>query len=119
MTTWSLPRLLLIIVHCVFASFLWFSSCIIYVTVLSHYHELPTFTATAFEYMLLGLLREHQNNYPLVLLPRLECVPWSDIWDHKTFNSRANRPLISVFFSGRLGQRTVQWPQPCVSEACA
>jgi hypothetical protein len=30
----------------------------LYVTTLSHYHGLPTFTATAIEYMLSGLLRD-------------------------------------------------------------
>jgi hypothetical protein len=30
----------------------------LYVTALSHYHGLPTFTATAIEYMLSVLLRE-------------------------------------------------------------
>jgi hypothetical protein len=38
-----------------------------YGAVLSHYHELPTYTATAIEDMLSGLLCD-QNNYPLVPL---------------------------------------------------
>jgi hypothetical protein len=49
------------------------------VTALSHYHGLPTSTATAIEYMLSRLLREHQNDYPLVPLTHLEHVSWSDI----------------------------------------
>lgn len=54
---------------------------------------LPTFNATGIVYVLSGLFRERQNNYPSVPLPHLELVPWSD---KKNLISRADWLLISV-----------------------
>jgi hypothetical protein len=69
----------------------------IYITALSHYHGLPTFIATAIEYMLSGLLREHQNNYPLVSLPHLEHTIFRGrIYGITRLDSRADWSLISV-----------------------